>query len=134
MARPRFLFDYKELNTRYSSSSPSPSPGAGTVGWRLLGANNRELGRSAGQFADLDSCQAAVHDLVARIASAVPGITSDSGHTGAWSWRLDLGGRAVAVSCRTYLRHRECTYSLAHFLGAAPEAVVATALSAGGRR
>ena len=128
MARPRFLFEYKNLKINDRSS------GAEQVGWRLLGANNRELGRGAGLFPDLESCQAAVRDLVARLASASPGITSDSGNTGAWSWRLDLGGRAVAVSCRTYLRHRECTYSLAHFIGAAPEAIVATALSTGGRR
>ncbi|HEV3173769.1 MAG TPA: hypothetical protein VGZ32_25690 [Actinocrinis sp.] len=126
MARPRFLFEYKPFDINERSAGP--------VCWRLLGANNRELGRGPGQFSDLEGCQAAVRDLVARIAGATPGITSDSGHTGAWSWRLDLGGRAVAVSCRTYLRHRECTYSLAHFIGAVPEAVVATALSAGGRR
>jgi hypothetical protein len=126
MARPRFLFEYKNPYMQVRGSGP--------VGWRLLGANNRELGRGPDQFPDLVSCQAAVRDLVARLASATPGITSDSGHTGAWSWRLDLGGRAVAVSCRTYLRHRECTYSLAHFIGAVPEALVATALSASGRR
>jgi hypothetical protein len=95
------------------------------VSWRLLGANNRELGRSPGTFPDLDSCQAALRDLVEGIAAATPSITSVRDRTGTWNWRLDLGGRAVAVAGRPYLRHRECTYNLAHFLAAVPAALVA---------
>jgi len=122
---PRFLFVYRDIG--------AAGRGAAPVRWRLLGANNRELGRGAGPFADLESCQAAVRDLVARVAGATPGIVGDADHTGAWSWRLDLDGHPVAVSWRTYLRHRECAYSLAHFIGAVPRAVVTSASCAGGR-
>jgi hypothetical protein len=117
MARPRFLFAYKQ-------SDIYGGRGFGSAGWRLLGANNRELGRGPALFADLESCQAAVRELAAHIAAATPGITSDADRTGAWNWRLELGGRVVAVSWRSYLRHRECTYSLAHFIDAVPNADV----------
>ena len=126
VAGPRFLFVYRDIG--------AAGPGAAPVRWRLLGANNRELGRGPGPFPDLESCQAAVRELVARVAAATPGIVGDAGHTGGWSWRLDLSGRAVAVSWRTYLRHRECAYSLAHFVDAVPHAVVAPTPCAGGRR
>jgi hypothetical protein len=126
VAGPRFLFIYKDIDVVDRADGP--------VRWRLLGANNRELGRGPGPFPELETCQAAVRELVARIAAATPCIVGDSDRTGAWSWRLDLNGRAVAVSWRTYLRHRECAYSLAHFIDAVPHAVVAPAPCAGGRR
>lgn len=125
MAGPRFLIVYKDIDVERR--------GAAAAGWRLLGANNRELGRGPGPFPDLESCQAAVRELVTRIGSATPGIVGDPGHTGAWSWRLDLDGRAVAVSWRTYLRHRECAYSLAHFIDAVPNAAMGAACASGRR-
>lgn len=120
MAQPRFLFLYDRITAAGAASGVRPA-----VSWRLLGANNRELGRSAATFPDLDSCLAAVRELVDGIAAATPSISSVRERTGTWNWRLSLGDRAVAVAGRPYLRHRECTYNLAHFLAAVPEALVA---------
>lgn len=120
MARPRFQFLYDH------SVAVAGRAGKSSVYWRLLSANNRELGRSAGTFPDLDSCVAAVRELVDGIGSAAPSISSVRERTGTWSWRLTLGERAVATAGRPYLRHRECTYNLAHFLAAVPDALAAS--------
>lgn len=37
---------------------------------------------------------------------------------GTWTWRVELGGRNVAVSGRTYHRLRECQQNLGLFLAA----------------
>jgi hypothetical protein len=95
------------------------------VGWRLVGANNRELGRSSKVYADLAACRAAVLDLQRNIASAQPVIASSLG-TRMWTWRLDIGGRWVASAGRLYQRRRECQHNLAQFIEVAPTAVSAT--------
>ena len=41
--------------------------GTGGVGWRLLGANNRELGRSAGSYPDAESAQLHATDLASGL-------------------------------------------------------------------
>ncbi|MFE0625850.1 hypothetical protein ACFW3D_02650 [Streptomyces sp. NPDC058864] len=41
---------------------------------------------------------------------------------GTWTWRVELGGRDVAVSGRTYHRLRECQQNLGLFLAAVPVA------------
>lgn len=87
------------------------------VGWRLVGANNRELGRSAGTYASLAECQAAVLLLREQIGQVRAQLSmADTG--GTWTWRVELGGRNVAVSGRTYHRLRECQQNLGLFLAA----------------
>jgi hypothetical protein len=92
--------------------------------WRLLGANNRELGRSPVWYPDLAACREAVQLLKREIGAATSAITS-TGTPGAWSWRLAAAGRPVAMAGRPYHRHRECAYNLSHFLDAVPTALVA---------
>jgi len=126
MVAPRFLF---VAGTRPATESwfrwPDPlglrteqvGPDGSWFGWRLAAANNRELGRSASVFADLDSCRASVARLASSIDSTVPTTTIDD-KTGLRAWQLSLDGELVAVSARRYHRQRECLYSLAHFLEA----------------
>lgn len=93
---------------------------AGGVGWRLLGANHRELGRSPAGFADAERCAAAVERLRAAAVAGTPRLrrTED----GLWTWRLELDGLPVAVAARRYHRHRDCGASAATFVAAAGEA------------
>ncbi|MER6123388.1 hypothetical protein ABT173_12095 [Streptomyces sp. NPDC001795] len=91
------------------------------VGWRLIGSNHRELGRSAELFTGFAECRAAVLRLRERIADAKVLLTTSEG-AGGWSWRLEIDGRAVAVAGRLYQRQRDCQYNLAQFLNAAPVA------------
>jgi hypothetical protein len=93
-------------------------------GWRLLSANNRELGRSATFFPRREDCEAAVAHLRANLERAVPMVyvvRPDS----LWRWRLDIDGTEAARSGRAYHRLRECRYSLAHFHTGVAQAVAA---------
>ncbi len=116
MAHPRF-----QLVPGVRMTSADGSSG---VGWRLLGANNRELGRSASAYVDAETAL----DQVARVrALAVEGeghIVHDprSGH---WAWHLDDHGAPVATSGRGFRYERECRYNLEQFRDAAPTAPAA---------
>jgi hypothetical protein len=89
------------------------------VMWRLLSGNNRELGRGASAFADLDGAVAAVLTLRAGLAHVESRILREP-RPGHWVWFLEVEGAPVARSARSYQRLRECEYSLAGFLEALP--------------
>jgi len=72
----------------------------GSLTWRLLATNNRDLARAPIAFPDADSCRADVdwlqHNVTQlRIAIVRAGPTS-------WSWRILAGEVVVAVSSRDY--------------------------------
>ncbi|MEU8758664.1 hypothetical protein [Streptomyces sp. NPDC048659] len=97
-------------------------------GWRLVGANHRELGRGAQEYADPAECRAALLRLRERVADTRATLaTADTaaGGTGGWAWRLELDGRPVAVAGRTYQRQRDCQFNLGQFLHALPVAELA---------
>jgi hypothetical protein len=87
--------------------------GAGLVGWRVLGANNRELGRSAGPFWRPDEAFQAVHEAQAVLDRTVTRLWADD--LGEWFWNVSLDDDQVAVSSRGYRRQRECIYSIEQF-------------------
>jgi len=123
MARPRFLFvvGAAEVGRKWvagvATVPTEPGDQTGWVGWRLLGGNNRELGRSAVVYPDLAACRAAVERLQAQEEAAEVAVAAEPA-SGQWWWRLDLAGRAVAVSARSYHRQRECLYNLRQFRAA----------------
>ena len=82
--------------------------------WRLLSANNRELGRGPVGYSDEESCRAAVLRLRESIEDTVTVMCREQ-PTAMWGWRLTLGGEPVALSARSYRRQRECLYNLAQF-------------------
>lgn len=87
--------------------------------WRLLGANNRTLGRSATAAADLHSSMRDAADL----ASVVPTARIDVvGNGRGWSWVLSDGHRIRAVSAGAYVRRLDCTRSIARFRASASTA------------
>jgi hypothetical protein len=87
------------------------------VGWRVIAANNRPLGRSATVFNSDHECQAAVGLLQDQLSDVVSSVLFDSvrGH---WTWALLLGGTPVAVCVHPYLRRIECSRALAQFIAA----------------
>ncbi|BEP13787.1 hypothetical protein acdb102_20980 [Acidothermaceae bacterium B102] len=123
MAVPRFLFVSGSRGESPVDVDIELSRMTG-VSWRLLGGNNRELGRSAKVFSALDACHVAALDLQLRISAAVPELRSEAA-TGKWTWQLRLDAEPVAIAGRSYLRLRECQYNLAQFIAFAPDAGVA---------
>ena len=91
--------------------------------WMLISPNNRRLGQAGSPFDTVHECRAAVFRLREGHDRAYPAAVSvdERGH---WAWRVDLDGRTVAVSSRSYLRQQECDYNLRRFLEAIPAAGV----------
>lgn len=114
MARARFI-------CRASRSGPAR---AGAPLWRLVGANNRELGRAPGSVAVDAACCVVVAELQAKLPEA-SGRVKVAAPTNSWIWSVECEGEVLAVSGRAYLRQRECQYSLWQFLAAAAVAGVA---------
>jgi hypothetical protein len=90
-------------------------------GWRLMGANNRELGRSALSFVSYQLARRSVMQLKEGIGRLVQHSTTDPA-TGRWGWRLDLDGLAVAVSGRWYERDHDGRLGAAKFVALTVEA------------
>ncbi len=89
-------------------SSPTSS-----VRWRLLGGNNRALGRSALDFADVESCLLALAELGAGLPVMVGRV--DRVPPNLWLWRLSYQESDVAISAHTYDRQIRSQHALAQF-------------------
>jgi hypothetical protein len=102
---------------------PGSRLGTGTgVGWRLLGSNNRELGRSAGHHDDAEAALVSIEQVRAVAATGDAHIVHEAA-TGLWAWQLsDLNGRPTAVAGRGFRYERECRYNLEQFRETAPVA------------
>ena len=87
------------------------------VGWRLIAANNRSLGRSWVAFDSFEACVQAATLLRERLDEVTSSVTFDSRHAN-WSWTVLLGDNAVAVCVRAYRRRVECLRALEQFLAA----------------
>ena len=112
MAQPRFqLIPGSRL-----SSSPE-----GGVSWRLLGPNNRELGRAAMSYVDAEAAQEAILRIRHLAVLGEAHIIHDQ-RGGLWAWHLDDDGVRVATSGRGFRHERECRYNLEQFRDAAPDA------------
>jgi hypothetical protein len=104
------------------------------VAWRLLGRNNRELGRSPVTYRSVAACLAGITrlkaDIDVDIATRILAVDPEDGR---WIWRLEsLGalGAATAVSSRSYQRQRECLYSVNQFVvGVTDAALPATEIA-----
>ena len=118
MAQPRFQL--------VPGARLAGAVGTGGVGWRLLGSNNRELGRSALAYTDADSA----HDSIRRVrAIAADGVAHivHSQESGLWAWQLGDVGVLVANSGRGFRHERECRYNLEQFRATAPIAPASAA-------
>ncbi|HET9653867.1 MAG TPA: hypothetical protein VFP72_00805 [Kineosporiaceae bacterium] len=105
-------------------SDPDPgAPDGPWFAWRLLGGNNRELGRSARVLPSTADCRAAIETVQRRIRDLTPAVLTEP-VANRWTWRLDLDGAAVVVASRPYHRQREAQYNLGQFLACAAEAEV----------
>jgi hypothetical protein len=93
------------------------------VSWRLLSGNNRDLGRAAATFPDVDECRAAVGRLRAALADPQTSIGSPDGRT-RWNWQIWVGPVQAAVSSRVYQRRVQAEAACAVFLSLAAGAPI----------
>jgi hypothetical protein len=89
----------------------------------LVSPNNRPLGRSGTSHRTYAGCHASVLYLRAGY-QRLNAQSLAAEDTGQWTWRVGLDGANVAVSSRSYLRMRECHYSLERFLESVPLAEI----------
>jgi hypothetical protein len=100
-------------------SGPTVTRRPAGFGWRLVGGNNHELGRSVAPTATVEDCRAGVLRLKDGV-EALTGRVRRGTAEAAWVWVVELDGVPAAVSGRAYQRQRECRYALNHFLAAIP--------------
>ncbi len=120
MSRVRFQLLFGPPSAHPLHMSWSESNGAWYC-WRLMGANNRELGRSASSFGSYPGVRRAVHDLQKHAARLVRATVVDPA-TGRWGWRLDLDDRTVAMSGRWYERDHDSQAGMDKFVHLLPDA------------
>ena len=96
--------------------------GASGATWRLLSNNNRDLAHAVDTFESVDLCATAVEFLRKHAEHAVP-VSTRSGRAD-WTWRVEIGQAAVAVSSRRYQRRVQAEYACGVFLGLVAGAVV----------
>ena len=78
----------------------------GQFGWRLLGSNNRELGRGSLAAPSVESAASLVADLVRRLPDVtVQHLRAPS--SDGWSWCVSSDDVEMAHSGRTFRRERE---------------------------
>jgi hypothetical protein len=123
VAPPRFLF--VALHGAPGDSAvivPAQSRGSEpSYGWRLLGSNNRELGRSASALVTLDDVVDDV-ELLRRDLDLMELTSTRGPANGGWTWSLDRESGPAARSARAFHRERECRYSAEQFLAGVPAA------------
>jgi hypothetical protein len=101
-------------------------------GWRLLGANNREIARGVEQFLSVEECEREVDDLKTENPEHLVARVSFDPATHGWTWILRSSRGEVAKSARSFHRQRECMYSLTQFKEKFADAVVHLPKQAGG--
>lgn len=115
-ARYVYLSDAEPRSSARDLNDPN-GRGTASIGWRIVAANNRPLGRSAARFSSLTECVAAVHLLRTEVARAIGAVSLDPAR-GHWLWTLTLDQQMVAASVHDYERRIECVRALAQFIQA----------------
>ena len=91
--------------------------------WRLLGSNNRELGRGSSSALTLPGAVSTVEQLRASLASHQV-VHQRAPRADGWHWVLRAEGADVVHSARTFRRERESIYNADAFLAAFPIAEI----------
>jgi len=85
-----------------------------SFGWRLIGSNNRELGRGTQAGDSLDDAIALVHSLQSVIDFGDYVHVRDYGGQG-WRWSCTVDYALLARSSRSFRRERESLYNAEAF-------------------
>jgi hypothetical protein len=109
------------------------APSTGAVRWRLLGGNNRDLGRGCLDYPDAATCLAGLRATLTDLALLEPAMLR--AEHGRWVWRLRKAGEDVVVSGHPFDRKLRCVEACDRFLRLSPSAEIhddAVVMSRGG--
>jgi hypothetical protein len=101
----------------YGASPRSP------LRWRLLSGNNRDIGRGADEFADLEQCRQAIDALRLGLTELDVALRR-VGHE--WTWLLLQSDIPVVVAGHNYDRKIRCERALQQFVERAAAAPINT--------
>ena len=96
----------------------------GAVEWRLISANNWELGRCPRTYETLDAAVAAVLELRENVDGCREELWMSAADVSGWRWRLRRDTEEWARSGRSYLRRVECESTMRQFRKLAATAAV----------
>jgi hypothetical protein len=96
----------------------APTGRRGSVRWRLLSGNNRDMGRGALDYPDLESCVLGLKEIVHRIDALEKKIMPAGDNR--WQWQMLLDDEVVAVSGHAFDRRVRCEMSSTRFMQLAP--------------
>ncbi len=106
--------------------------GKSEVSWRLLSANNRELGRGAVDYSSVDDCLASIRGMISRLDGLITQARRrpDSG----WHWVLLAEDEPVVVGGRGYDRPIRAREAARRFRAHARRARIAETVTVNGSR
>ncbi len=102
-------------------------PPSGGVRWRLLAANNRELGRGSLVYSDAEACRAGLARTVVELPT-MERVVIRLDRT-RWMWQLRKDGVDVVASGHAFERRPRCEEAWERFLRFAPVAPVRDAVT-----
>jgi hypothetical protein len=92
----------------------------GCVRWRLLGRNNRDLGRGADEYSDVDAARAGITQTQRTLDTLERSVVRVNGS--GWIWRLGLDGRTLVSSTHAFDRRIRCVCACQLFVELASDA------------
>jgi hypothetical protein len=102
------------------------------VWWRLLSANNRDLGRSLLSYPDTETCIVALQGVIVALDALRPLVRRSSATD--WRWQLCDDDSAIITAAHGYDRQVRCEEAARKFLQHAAVAVISSTLVMAGRR
>jgi hypothetical protein len=90
------------------------------VRWRLLSANNRDMGRGAKDFDDEDACLLGIADFIDSVGILAPSLVRAPDNR--WAFRLMRKDEVLATSGHAFDRRTRCERAAVRFLELAPTA------------
>jgi hypothetical protein len=95
---------------------------AAPVRWRVLSANNRDMGRGARDFPDEDACVAGIAYFLAHLDGLVVSLSRTPENR--WAFRLIGPDELVATSGHAFDRRTRCERAAARFIELVPDAEI----------
>jgi hypothetical protein len=90
------------------------------VRWRLLSANNRDMGRGAAEYIDEEACILGIKLLMAGIGGLVTALHRAPDNR--WAFKLMAGDQVMVTSAHAFDRRNRCEVAAARFVQLAPGA------------